>query len=112
MLRIRAATGQASVELIAVLPLIAVVVVGLWQAVLVGQAAWSAAGAARAAARAQAVGGDPLAAARGAVASPLRGEVRVRAAGNSVRVGVGVPLVFTRVHLVTFEGRAALPSQR
>jgi hypothetical protein len=112
MSRLRSATGQAAVELIAVLPLVALVAGALWQAVLVGQAVWSSAGAARAAARARAVGGDPLSAARGAVMPPLRRDVRVAVAGDGVRVGIAVSLVFTRVHLATFSARAALPSQR
>jgi hypothetical protein len=112
MPHLRTATGQASVELIAVLPLVALVVAALWQGILVGQAAWSSAGAARAAARAQAVGADPLAAARSAVPGPLRGDVHVATEGGAVRVGVVVPLVFTRTNLATIDARAALPPQR
>lgn len=110
--RLRSASGQASVELVAVLPLAAVVLAVLWQAVLAGQAAWSAAGAARAAARAQAVAGDPLAAARAAVPGSLRRGVRVRPEADGVRVGVAVPLVLSGSPLGTIEARAALPPQR
>ena len=56
--------GQAAVELVAVLPLLAALLAGLWQAALIGQAAWASASAARAAARAAAVGGSPRSAAR------------------------------------------------
>jgi hypothetical protein len=108
----RTATGQASVELIAVLPLAAVAGAVLWQLVLGGQAIWSSAGAARAAARAQAVGGDPLRAARAAVPGALRRSVEVRPAGGGVRVGVGVPLVLAGVRLTTIQARAELPPQR
>jgi hypothetical protein len=112
MSRARDRSGQASVEMVAVLPLAALAVAVLWQAMLAGQAVWSSAGAARAAARAQAVGGDPLAAARGAVPGSLRRGVQVRAAGDGVRVGVGVPLVLTGGRLATVDARAQLPPQR
>jgi hypothetical protein len=112
MPRARDDSGQASVELIAVLPLVALVVAVLWQAVLAGQAVWSSAGAARAAARAQAVGGDALAAARSAVPGSLRGGVRVKPAGDGVLVGVRVPLVLSGMSLMTIDSRARLPPQR
>src|SRR5947209_12048116 len=92
---LRDASGQASVELVAILPLIALVVGVLWQAVLAGEAVWSAAGAARAAARAQAVGSDPLVAARGALPDALRSGVRVDPQGGGVRVRLAVPLAGT-----------------
>jgi hypothetical protein len=103
--------GQASVELVALLPLVALVVAVLWQAVLAGQAMWSSAGAARAAARAHAVGGDELAAARAAVPGTLRDRVRVRTDGDGVRVAVHVPIVMTRAPLFTVDARAELPPQ-
>ena len=109
---LRDETGQAAVEFVAVLPLVALVVAVLWQAVLAGQAVWSAAGAARAAARAQAVGGDALAAARGAVPGALRRGVRVRADGAAVRVGVAVPIVLVGARLLTVDASAKLPPQR
>jgi hypothetical protein len=111
MPRARDATGQASVELIAILPLAALVVAVLWQAMLAGQAVWSSAGAARAAARAQAVGGDPRAAARGAVPGALRSGLRVRESDGAVRVGIRVPLVLSGMSLGTVDARAALPPQ-
>lgn len=112
MSRLRDASGQASVELIAVLPLVVLVVGALWQAVLAGEAVWSAAGAARAAARAQAVGGDALLAARGAVPGVLRAGLRVSPAADGVHVRVGVPLAGTHTRIGTIDARAALPSQR
>ena len=48
--------GQASVELVAVLPVVLVVGAVVWQLALVGHAAWLTANAARAAARAEIVG--------------------------------------------------------
>jgi len=53
----RREVGQASVETVALLPLVVLVGALLWQAVVAGQALWLSAAAARAAARAAAVGG-------------------------------------------------------
>jgi len=92
MVPLRSTSGQASVEFIAVLPLVAAVLAALWQLALVGYAEWGASAAARAASRASAVGGDASAAARSHLASPLRPGLRVRAAaGGDVRVAVRIP---------------------
>jgi hypothetical protein len=94
MLRPRHDDGQASVEMVALLPLLALMVAAAWQAVLVGQAAWVVGGAAREAARAQALGHDPAAAARRALPPALRAGLRVARDGDdAVRVRVGIPLV-------------------
>jgi pilus assembly protein CpaE len=88
--------GQASVELLAVLPAALLIAVACWQIVLAGQAAWLAGNAARVAARAQAVGRDPERAATGALPSYLRQglEVRQPATGpRRVNVRVRVPLL-------------------
>src|SRR5918997_305560 len=68
--------GQATVEIVALLPMIAVVLAGAWQAVLAGHAAWAATTAARAAARAHAIGSDPTRAARIHVPSSLERGLR------------------------------------
>ena len=47
-------------ELVGVLPLVVIVCALLWQAVVTGQAVWLSGSAARAAARAAAVGGDRI----------------------------------------------------
>lgn len=112
MPRARDASGQATVELIAVLPLVAVVVAVLCQVVVTGQALWSSAGAARAAARAQAIGGDALAAARAAVPAAVRHGLGVRTSGDEVRVSVAVPLVLTGSRLAVVTTSATLPPQR
>ena len=70
--------GQASVELVALLPLVVALLAGLWQAAVAGHAAWAAAGAAQAAARAVAVGADARAAARRRLA-PAAGARAARA---------------------------------
>jgi TadE-like protein len=81
--------GQATVELVALLPCLVAVVAAAWQLVLAGDAKWSAATAARAAARAAAVGGDAEAAARRHVPARLERGLRVTQAGQG-RVGVSL----------------------
>ena len=104
--------GQATVELVALLPLVVLLGALLWQAVVAGQAMWLSGAAARAAARAAAVGGDAEAAARGALPRRLEEGLRVRAAGDGgVRVAVRIPSVLTSGSLTTVESRAAFPSQ-
>ena len=78
--------GQATVELVALLP--ALVAVGLvsWQLAVAGHAVWTSHAAARAGARAAAVGGD----ARAAVARVAAG-ARLRL-GEDGRVRVSVPV--------------------
>ncbi len=86
--------GQAGVELVALLPLVAVLCALAWQLALAGHAAWAVSSAARAAARAQAVGGDARAAARAALPGSLERRLRVRRAGeDGVRVVVAIPPV-------------------
>ena len=100
--------GQAAVELVAILPLAAVVLALAWQAVLAGHAAWAVTAAARAAARAAAVGAAPEAAARGHLADGLERGLRVRAlAGGGVEVSVPIPRVAPALPLgrVTGTGR-------
>jgi hypothetical protein len=104
--------GQASVEMAALLPLVVVVGAVLWQAVVAGQALWLSGSAARAAARAAAVGGDAEAAARGTLPRRLADGVRVRAGDHGVRVAIRVPAVLTGGSVATIESRAAFPEQR
>ena len=92
MVPLRSPSGQATVEFIAVLPVIAAVLAALWQLALIGYAEWGASAAARAAARASAVGGDASAAARSHLAPSLRRGLRVHApADGDVRVAVKIP---------------------
>jgi hypothetical protein len=86
--------GQASVEFLAVLPVVAVLVGTAWQFGLAGWTWWSCAGAARAGARAAAVGGDVREAALGALPSSLDRGVRVRVLrGSEVSLVLAVPRV-------------------
>ena len=81
------ADGQAAVELVALLPLAALLLAGAWQLALAGHAAWAADAAARAAARAAAVGGDARAAARAALPGSLRAALAsATAAAGAVEV--------------------------
>jgi TadE-like protein len=92
--------GQATVELVAVLPCIVAVLAAVWQVVLAADAASSVATAARAAARAAAVGGDPAAAARRHLPPRLERGLRVnRGADGAVGVSVRVPTVLGALHL-------------
>jgi hypothetical protein len=98
VVRRRDVTGQATVELVALLPVVCVVVLAAWQLALLGWGLWSAESSARAAARALAVGADPAAVvARGArvlARSPSDGVVVVRVPVRSV---LGGGRVLTRV---------------
>jgi TadE-like protein len=90
--RLAAEGGQATVELVALLPVIAVLVAGAWQAALAGHAVWGANAAARAAARAHAVGADPRVAARSHLPRGLERGLRVSAEqGGDVRISVPIP---------------------
>jgi len=103
--------GQASVETVALLPLIALVGAVLWQGLLVGQAAWLAGAAARGAARAHAVGADPRAAARAALPRRLEPGLDVRAGERDVRVRIRVPALVGGGAVVRVSARAHLQEQ-
>ena len=101
--------GQAAVELAALLPLIAAVLLVAWQFVVAGEARSAAAVAARAAARAAAVGADPAAAARSRLPGRLRRSLRVRAgARGSVTVSVRVPALAAGIDLGRVRATASL----
>ena len=111
-LRVRSQTGQASVEFVAVLPLVLVVGLVLWQLALAAQTAWLCANAARVAARAEAVGRDGAEAARSALPAGLRRGLRVeREDGGRIRVHVRVPVLVRGWRAPLSVGAAAkLPS--
>jgi len=105
-------TGQASVELVAMLPVVALVALLLWQLAVAGQAAWLASSAARAAARAHAVGADASAGARSVLPARLESGLRVRTTrGGSVSVSLNVPTVVGRRRLATIGARAQFEPQ-
>ena len=112
MRRWRAQTGQAGVELVAVLPFAVLVCALVWQLALAGHAAWAVSSAARAAARAQAIGSDPRAAARGALPRSLERRLSVRSAGTgAVVVSVRVPSVGGALRLGSVSARASFAPQ-
>ena len=87
-------SGQASVELVAVLPFVLLVGAICWQLALAGHATWMSAHAARAGARADAVGADVRAAARSALPASLERGLKVeRLDKGGVRVEVRIPLL-------------------
>jgi hypothetical protein len=93
----RSEGGQASVELVAVVPFVLLVGAVVWQLALAGHTAWLTANAARAAARADAVGRDVAAAARSALPGSMERELEVRRLREGgVRVSVAVPLLLRR----------------
>jgi pilus assembly protein CpaE len=89
----RGESGQASVELIGMLPFLVLTALLIWQLLLVGYAATSAENAARAASRVESRGGDGEKAARRVVGSPLRDGIETRIEGTKARVRVRVPLL-------------------
>lgn len=113
MPRLRPENGQASVELVVLLPLLALVAAVLWQAVVAGQAVWLAGTAARAAARAEAVGADAPAAARGVLTPRLGETAKITTAGDgTVTVRVRIPAVVGGARsLGAFSTRARFAAQ-
>lgn len=83
--------GQASVELVAVLPLVAVLLLAAWQGVVAGQAWWLAAAAARAGARADAAGLDVAAAARRELPGGARDRLVTRVGRAEIVTRVPIP---------------------
>jgi pilus assembly protein CpaE len=81
--------GQATIETVAVLPLVLGALLAAAQGLTAAWAAVEAADAARAGARAALVGGDPAATARAALPHELRHGARI-AAGRDGRVRVDV----------------------
>jgi len=105
--------GQATVELVALLPLVGLLVALLWQALLAGETVWLSGVAARAAARAVAVGVDPVAAARGVLPARFERGLRVsRAPDGSVSLGLRVPMAVGGGTLASVTTRAGFEAQR
>jgi pilus assembly protein CpaE len=91
--RLRLADGQASVELLATLPLLLAVALACAQLLVVGYSSVLAGNAAEAAALALAGGGDPHAAARAALPGWSRARPRVAVSGGDVRVELRPPVL-------------------
>jgi hypothetical protein len=91
-MRLRGDRGQASVELVAVLPALGLALLAAIQLAIVGYALWSAGAAARTGARAAHVDGDAVAAARSALPEGLRDEAEVDGGTDEpVRVEIRAP---------------------
>ena len=92
-MRLRLGTsGQATIELLAAVPLLLLVAACIWQAALAARSASFAATAARSGARALAVGTDPRAAAVAGLPSDLVVGVRLKPLdAGRVRVWLRVP---------------------
>ena len=105
--------GQASVELLGVLPALLLIVLVAWQLALAGHAAWLAGNAARVAARAAAVGADPGRAARTALPARLRRDLEVaERGGGRVDVRVRIPVVLNGAGSWLRAGTSAALPQR
>jgi hypothetical protein len=99
VVRLRSEIGQASVEIVAVVPLVLVAAAFAWQLVLTGHTLWLCANAARAAARADLVGESPVRAARSALPRSLeRGLSVSREPGNRIRIQLRLPLLLNAWH--------------
>jgi Flp pilus assembly protein TadG len=108
----RAQRGQAAVELVAVLPLVAALLAALWQLAVFAHTAWSASSAAHAAARAEAIGLSPGRAARAHLPTRLEQGLRLHTSTDGrVRVTVHVPSSFG-LHLGTTSAQARFTPQR
>lgn len=105
--------GQAAVELVALLPLVGLLVALLWQALLAGETVWLSGGAARAAARAVAVGTDPAAAARAVIPARLESGLHVeREPNGTVTLVLRVPAALGSGTIAPVTARARFEAQR
>jgi len=101
------ARGQASVELVAVIPFLLLSALVAAQLALAGYALWSAGIAARAGARAENVGDDGGAAARRALPGILREGAKVEA-GPPIRVRVRAPSLVPGLPELSVEAKTSL----
>jgi hypothetical protein len=109
---VRSERGQSTVEFVAMIPVVVLLAGALWQAVVAGQAVWVSGAAARAAARAAAVGGDAEEAARRALPAALERGLRVKTGDEGkAEVEIAVPLVVGSGHLTTVSAKAHFEPQ-
>ena len=92
-------SGQAAVELVAVLPLVGLAAVLCFHLALAGWGLWSAAEAARAGARAAAVDAKARQVALAALPEALRDHATVDFTAGRARVSVAAPTLFPGVSL-------------
>jgi hypothetical protein len=109
--------GQATVEVVALLPILALAAVALGQTAVAGWTAWSAAGAARVSARAHALGEDPEVAARSVLPAMLarRATVTVGDSGGKhadrTTVRLKIPALLPGVRMGSVSSSSELPDQ-
>jgi hypothetical protein len=109
----RSACGQASVELVALLPLVGLLAALLWQALLAGETVWLSGTAARAAARAAALGADPAEAARSVLPARLdRGLLVRRERDGAVSLVRRIPAALGGGSLASVAAHARFEAQR
>jgi hypothetical protein len=100
--------GSASLELVGTLPFLILALLVAAQLALAGGSLWSAAIAARAGARAAAVGGAPRELARSALPGPLRAGARIDARDAGMSVEVPVPRLLPGLPEFGVEARTRL----
>jgi hypothetical protein len=109
MSNVRDEDGQAAAELVAAIPLLIVLLAAVAQLSIAGYALWTAGGAARAGARAAAVGGDAEDAARSALPGWLeRGAEISGDPGGPVEVTIDAPAVLPGVPSIPVAAETAL----
>lgn len=112
-----AEAGQAAVEFVALLPVLALCALAFGQAAVAGWTAWSAAGAARVGARAEALGADPGQAVRRALPAMLgrRAKVSVGRPGSRdehrTTVRLRIPALLPGLPIGSVSAGAEVPSQ-
>jgi pilus assembly protein CpaE len=100
-------SGQSSVELLALMPALALCGLLAWQALRVGETWWLTSTTARDAARAHALGSDP----RFALPPALRGTASLTVSGNTITLKVPLPRV-AGLSLGSASARASMEPQR
>lgn len=109
---LRAEAGQASVELLALLPALGVAIALAWQALVAGETWWLATVAAREAARAAALADDPARAASAALPSPFADGARTRVARDgTATVRLPIPALVGGLRLGSATGHARMEPQ-
>jgi hypothetical protein len=101
--------GAVSVELVATLPFLGLALLAAAQIAIAGAALWSAAIAARAGARAVAIGGEAGPVARRALPAPLRAGAKVKDR-DGVEVQVRLPELLPGLPPLGLQARSSLDS--
>lgn len=109
---LRSSSGQASVELLAAIPLVVILGWSVWQAAIAGLTAERAAHGARVASRALGLGSSPRDAIRRALPSSVAKEAKVKSGQGSVTVSLPVPAVIPVFKLGEVSASASFPEQR